>query len=79
MQQLCEYCELWWGDGNRPRLTFYNPLDNEGVFVEKDSSKDNIDSWDALQGAITELGLSGWELLSAPQHGGGLFFRRKLH
>ncbi len=79
MQQQCEYCELWWSEGNHPRLTFYSPAGSEIASTEQHGTRENLDNWEALQGAITELGLSGWELMSAGQHGTGLFFRRKLN
>lgn len=73
-----EYCELWWSDGDRPRLTFYTPVDDLATLVEKDRAGIHADSWEALESAIAELGLCGWELMAAPHHGTGLFFRRHL-
>ena len=72
-----EYCELWWSDGNMPKLTFYKPNGTETVAIE-DDEKDEPDSWDSLAGAIVQLGLSGWELVSASHQGAGLFFKRYL-
>jgi hypothetical protein len=72
-----EYCELWWSEGNRARLTFYKPLGTQTVTVEPPAG--DADSWEALEGAIAELGRSGWELASAPIHSGGLFFQRHLN
>ncbi len=73
-----EYCELWWADGYRPHLTFYKPLGAENVAVGQDDTQGNSDSWDALQRIVAELGLSGWELVSAAHHGAGLLFKRNL-
>ena len=72
-----EYCELWWSEGNNPRLTFYKPDSTETVAIEEPEKEDS-DSWDSLAGAIVQLGLSGWELVSASHHGAGLFFKRYL-
>ena len=60
-----EYCELWWAEGNNPQLTFYKPAGTETVAIEENDSKGDVDSWDSLAGAIVQLGLSGWELVSA--------------
>jgi len=76
--ERCEYCELWWADGNNPQLTFYKPAGTETVPIEENDSKGDADSWDSLAGAIVQLGLSGWELVSASHHGAGLFFKRYL-
>lgn len=72
-----EYCELWWSEGNNPQLTFYKPNGTETVAIEE-TEKEDSDSWDALAGAIVQLGLSGWELVSASHRGAGLFFKRYL-
>ncbi len=76
--QKCEYCELWWSDGNRPRLTFYRLFGAETVTIEQDMARGDEDQWDAMRNALTELEMSGWQLVSTPQHSGGLFFRRHL-
>lgn len=73
-----EYCELWWAEGNNPRLTFYKPTGTETVSIDDSDEKEDSDSWDSLAGAIVQLGLSGWELVSASHHGAGLFFKRYL-
>ncbi len=73
-----EYCELWWSDGYRPQLTFYKPLSAESVHVGQEDASDTLEGWDAVQRAIAELGLNGWELVSAIHHGGGLLFKRQL-
>lgn len=71
-----EYCELWWNDGNIPVLTFYKPEGTETVKVgDEDGESEN---WDSLAGAIAQLGMSGWELVSASQESAGLFFKRHL-
>lgn len=73
-----EYCELWWADGSRPQLTFYKPDGSQTVPVGEALDTADLDDWDALKGAMVELGLSGWELLSASHQSGGLFFKRQL-
>ena len=73
-----EFCELWWADGFRPQLTFYKPDGSQTVAVGEDQVAPEEDSWDALKGAMMELGMSGWELVSAAHSSGGLFFKRKL-
>jgi hypothetical protein len=73
-----EFCELWWADGFRPQLTFYKPDGTQTVAVGEVQSPEDNDSWDALKSAMVELGLSGWELVSATHGTGGLFFKRNL-
>ena len=73
-----EFCELWWADGFRPQLTFYKPDGTQTVAVGENQPAEDPDSWDALKGAMVELGLSGWELISATHGTGGLLFKRNL-
>ena len=77
--QESEYCELWWSESHRPRLTFFSPVGGETVSIELDAARGDDDEWDAMRKALTELELSGWQLVSTPQHSGGLFFRRHLN
>ncbi|MGE5617859.1 MAG: hypothetical protein ACM3US_01230 [Sphingomonadaceae bacterium] len=72
-----EYCELWWSDGYRPQLTFYKPMGAENVAVEHDKGTD-ADAWESFHRIVDELGYNGWELISAPHHGAGLLFKRRL-
>ncbi len=74
----CEYCELWWSGGYRPQLTIYGSMGAECVPLGQTRTTDSGDPWDALHGIITELGLHGWELVSAGHHSGALFFKRHL-
>ncbi len=71
-----EYCELWWSDGFRPQLTFYKPLGAQSISVDQDKAGD--DAWESFQQIVAELGLHGWELVSASHHSAGLLFQRKL-
>ena len=74
----CEYCELWWAEGYLPQLTFYKPFRVESVVVGLDGTKGDGDAWDALQRIFAELGLNGWQLVSAAHRGKGFFFQRHL-
>lgn len=71
-----EFCELWWSDGYRPQLTFYKPMGVQNVALERD--KETSDAWESFQQIVAELGLNGWELVSASHHSAGLLFQRRL-
>ncbi len=71
-----EYCELWWSDGYLPQLTYYRPMSVQTV--APDQVKCDSDAWESYHQIVAELGLNGWELVSASHHTTGLLFKRRL-